>query len=149
MQFDLDRAAMDLTYSMLQPGPHRRIAELIGLDGYLWLCRGRCYYFPSAERLSRKDRIITASRVRPKDRPLVQLIGLQAYIALLDFCGGKKIYFPRRAVVLRPIRDAKVREAYSSGKWTVGEIAAFFDVTEGWIQKLCTGIAGERVTSDK
>lgn len=141
MKYSTETAAQEFTYSMVD-GERRRIAELIGVAGFLYLCRGACWYFPLAERLTAHEPVTILS-VRKKDRELVRLVGIPAYINLLESFGGRKIYFPRRDVILRPVRDRSIRAAYSAGGQTVTQIASDHGVTADWVQKLCSGIPRE------
>lgn len=141
MKYSTEAAAKEFTYSMLE-GDRRRIAELIGVEGFLYLCRGACWYFPCADHLS-KNGIVLMSNVRKKDHALVKIIGIPAYINLLEAFGGKRIYFPRREVVLRPVRDRSIQSAYTVGTQTVAQIANDHGVTADWVQKLCSGLSRE------
>ena len=141
MKYSTETAAQEFTYSMVD-GERRRVAELIGVAGFLYLCRGACWYFPLAERLTGHG-IITISSVRKKDRELVRLVGIPAYINLLESFGGRKIYFPRRDTILRPVRDRCIRAAYNAGGQTVAQIASDHGVTADWVQKLCSGLPRE------
>lgn len=62
-------------------------------------------------------------------------IGLDAFCKLADLVGGSTIYIPKLESLVRPVRDAHIREEFNG--YNHAELAQKYGVTVRWIRELC------------
>lgn len=68
-------------------------------------------------------------------REIAEAIGVGNFVKLTQLVGGSTIYLPKTESVVRPVRDAKIREEFNG--YNHMELAKKYDVTERWVRQLC------------
>lgn len=68
-------------------------------------------------------------------REIAEAIGIENFVKLTQLVGGSTIYLPKPESVVRPARDAKIREEFNG--YNHKELAKRYDVTERWVRQLC------------
>ncbi len=68
-------------------------------------------------------------------REIAEAIGVGNFVKLTQLVGGSTIYLPKTESIVRPVRDAKIREEFSG--YNHMELAKKYDVTERWVRQLC------------
>lgn len=71
----------------------------------------------------------------PEDyRDLVELLGLDAFMALCFLCGGQDLYIPKRESVERSARNRSIRARFNGGNYHA--LAVQFRLSERQIRKI-------------
>lgn len=68
-------------------------------------------------------------------KEIAETIGIENLIKLTQIVGGSTIYLPKTESLIRPVRDAKIRENFNG--YNHMELAKKYDVTERWVRQLC------------
>ncbi|SHI87624.1 Mor transcription activator family protein [Lutispora thermophila] len=68
-------------------------------------------------------------------REIAEAIGVGNFVKLTQLVGGSTIYLPKTESIVRPVRDAKIREEFNG--YNHMELAKKYDVTERWVRQLC------------
>lgn len=68
-------------------------------------------------------------------REIAEAIGVENLVKLTQLVGGSTIYLPKTESIVRPVRDAKIREEFNG--YNHMELARKYDVTERWARQLC------------
>ncbi|GAB6158295.1 hypothetical protein JCM39194_14950 [Desulfotomaculum varum] len=68
-------------------------------------------------------------------REIAEAIGVGNFVKLTQLVGGTTIYLPKTESIVRPVRDAKIREEFNG--YNHMELAKKYDVTERWVRQLC------------
>ncbi|ADY54895.1 Mor transcription activator domain protein [Syntrophobotulus glycolicus DSM 8271] len=68
-------------------------------------------------------------------REIAEAIGVENLVKLTQLVGGSTIYLPKTESVVRPVRDARIREEFNG--YNHMELAKKYDVTERWVRQLC------------
>ena len=66
---------------------------------------------------------------------IAEQIGVDNLIKLAEIVGGTTFYMPKAESLLRPVRDAAIKEEFNGYNHT--ELALKYNVTERWIRHLC------------
>jgi Mor family transcriptional regulator len=70
-------------------------------------------------------------------KQIAEAIGVENLVKLTQLVGGSTIYLPKTESVIRPVRDAKIKEEFNG--YNHLELAKKYDVTERWVRQLCGG----------
>lgn len=62
-------------------------------------------------------------------------IGVQNFYKLAKILGGATVYIPKPESLLRPVRDARIKDEFSG--YNHLELAKKYDVTTRWVRYLC------------
>ena len=81
------------------------------------------------------------SAIRPSDIPaeyadLVEVLGLDGFLTLVDLCGGQSLYIPKGETLRRDGRDREIR-ARRGGNYRA--LASQFRLSERQIRKIVNG----------
>jgi len=68
-------------------------------------------------------------------REIAEAIGVGNFVKLTQLVGGSTIYLPKTESIVRPVRDAKIREEFNG--YNHMELAKKYDVTERCVRQLC------------
>ena len=68
-------------------------------------------------------------------RDIAEAIGIENLVKLTQLVGGSTIYLPKSESIVRPVRDARIREEFNG--YNHGDLARKYDVTERWVRQLC------------
>jgi Uncharacterized conserved protein len=68
-------------------------------------------------------------------RKIADAIGAKNFFALAEAIGGTTVYIPKAESLVRPIRDAHIKEEFNG--YNHYELAKKYDVTVRWVQQLC------------
>jgi len=68
-------------------------------------------------------------------KKIAMAIGVDNFYRLTEVIGGATVYIPKSESVVRPIRDARIKEEFNGCNHL--ELAKKYGVTERWVQQLC------------
>lgn len=68
-------------------------------------------------------------------RQIAEEIGIENFYKLAVLVGGTTFYVPRPESIVRPVRDAHIKEEFNG--YNHLELARKYDVTERWVRQLC------------
>ncbi len=68
-------------------------------------------------------------------RQIAGAIGTENFCKLADILGGTTVYIPKLESLVRPVRDAHIREEFNG--YNHAELAQKYGVTVRWIRELC------------
>ncbi|MCI8959001.1 MAG: hypothetical protein HFG62_07780 [Lachnospiraceae bacterium] len=68
-------------------------------------------------------------------RDIAEAIGIKNFYTLTEVVGGATIYLPKPESVIRPVRDARIREEFNG--YNHPDLARKYRVTERWVRQLC------------
>ena len=68
-------------------------------------------------------------------RRIAEAIGPENLVKLANVVGGSTFYLPRADAIVRPIRDARIKEEFNGSNFM--ELSRKYDVTERWVRRLC------------
>lgn len=68
-------------------------------------------------------------------RQIAEAIGVEALYKLAQEVGGATIYVPKPESLVRPVRDAKIKEEFNGYNHLA--LAKKYDVTERWVRQIC------------
>ena len=79
------------------------------------------------------------SAIRPSDIPaeyadLVEVLGLDGFLTLVDLCGGQSLYIPKGETLRRDGRDREIR-----ARCNYRALASQFRLSERQIRKIVNG----------
>ena len=82
------------------------------------------------------------SAIRPSDIPaeyadLVEVLGLDGFLPLVDLCGGQSLYIPKGETLRRDGRDREIRARYNGTN--ARQLAREFHMTERHVYKIVSG----------
>ena len=82
------------------------------------------------------------SAIRPSDIPaeyadLVEVLGLDGFLTLVDLCGGQSLYIPKGETLRRDGRDREIRARFTGGNYRA--LASQFRLSERQIRKIVNG----------
>ena len=82
------------------------------------------------------------SAIRPSDIPaeyadLVEVLGLDGFLTLVDLCGGQSLYIPKGETLRRDGRDREIRARFNGGNYRA--LASQFRLSERQIRKIING----------
>ena len=82
------------------------------------------------------------SAIRPSDIPaeytdLVEVLGLDGFLTLVDLCGGQSLYIPKGETLRRDGRDREIRARFKGGNYRA--LASQFRLSERQIRKIVNG----------
>lgn len=82
------------------------------------------------------------SAIRPSDIPaeyadLVEVLGLDGFLTLVDLCGGQSLYIPKGETLRRDGRDREIRARFNGGNYHA--LASQFRLSERQIRKIING----------
>ena len=82
------------------------------------------------------------SAIRPSDIPaeyadLVEVLGLDGFLTLVDLCGGQSLYIPKGETLRRDGRDREIRARFNGGNYRA--LASQFRLSERQIRKIGNG----------
>lgn len=141
---DMER---DLLPSMI-PESYRKIVDIVGVPNFLLLCDAwgsRGHYFPTLDYVSKRGRgVVSISAFPVEEKVIINEIGIKAYMDLIEAFGGKVVYLPQKQSILRPIRNARIRQDYQNGNLSVSAIADKYGLTCSTITNICKGLQRER-----
>ena len=80
-------------------------------------------------------------------KKIAKAIGVENLYRLSDAVGGGTIYIPKPDSIIRPVRDARIREEFNG--YNHSELAKKYNVTDRWVRLLCgKGILEGQLTLD-
>lgn len=62
-------------------------------------------------------------------------IGPENFVRLAEVVGGATIYIPKPESLVRPVRDARIKEEFNG--YNHLELARKYDVSVRWVRELC------------
>ena len=68
-------------------------------------------------------------------RQIAEAIGTGSFYRLTVLLGGATVYIPKPESLLRPIRDAHIKDEFNG--YNHVELARQYGVTERWVRQLC------------
>lgn len=68
-------------------------------------------------------------------REIAETIGPENFVKLAELIGGATIYIPKPESLVRPVRDARIKEEFTG--YNTIELARKYGVTERWVRQLC------------
>lgn len=68
-------------------------------------------------------------------KEIAEAIGTENLIRLAEIVGGSTFYLPKPESLVRPVRDARIREEFNG--YNHLELARKYGVTERWVRQLC------------
>ena len=79
------------------------------------------------------------SAIRPSDIPaeyadLVEVLGLDGFLTLVDLCGGQSLYIPKGETLRRDGRNREIRARFNGGNYRA--LASQFRLSERQIRKI-------------
>ena len=82
------------------------------------------------------------SAIRPSDIPaeytdLVEVLGLDGFLTLVDLCGRRSLYIPKGETLRRDGRDREIRARFNGGNYRA--LASQFRLSERQIRKIVNG----------
>ena len=66
---------------------------------------------------------------------IAEAIGVDNFVKLLELVGGTTLYLPKTESILRPLRDAAIKEEFNGFNHTA--LAIKYNVTERWVRQIC------------
>lgn len=81
---------------------------------------------------------LTIEDLSEEQRELASLIGMPAYLKLVNSYAGNGIYIPTKSSLLSPVRDRLIKSEYSQG---IGykDIAIKYGLTANWVRQIIHG----------
>ena len=68
---------------------------------------------------------------------LVEVLGLDGFLTLVDLCGGQSLYIPKGETLRRDGRDREIRARFNGGNYRA--LASQFRLSERQIRKIVNG----------
>lgn len=68
-------------------------------------------------------------------RQIAEAIGTENFYKLAEVVGGATIYIPKPESLVRPVRDARIKEEFNGYNHTT--LSRKYGVTERWVRALC------------
>ncbi|TCL43204.1 Mor transcription activator family protein [Harryflintia acetispora] len=68
-------------------------------------------------------------------RQIAEAVGVENLVRLAELFGGTTFYMPKTDSLIRPVRDARIKEEFSG--YNTAELAKQYNVTESWVRQLC------------
>lgn len=68
-------------------------------------------------------------------KDIAEAIGPANFVKLAEIVGGATIYIPKPESLVRPVRDARIKEEFTG--YNCIELARKYGVTERWVRQLC------------
>ena len=89
----------------------------------------------------------TLRAIRRADIPaeyldLVDTLGLESFLSLVDLCGGQSLYIPKRETLGREGRDREIRARYNGANTRA--LARQFRLSERYVRKIVHGKHAQR-----
>lgn len=86
--------------------------------------------------------IFNPGTILPSDIPeeyqdLVDALGFEGFLTLVELCGGQNLYIPMRESLRRDSRDREIRARFNGGNYRA--LAAQFRLSERQIRKIISG----------
>lgn len=79
--------------------------------------------------------LLTLEDLSGESRELAEVIGMEAFIKLVEVYGGTgRMYIPQADTLLIPVRDAKIREEYDGTN--LYAICRKWDLSEGTVRRI-------------
>ena len=83
--------------------------------------------------------ISTLRIIRPEDVPfeyqdIAEALGMEAFLQLINLCGGQYLYLPKMASLERQGRDREIRARFNGGNYEA--LAAQFRLSERYVRKI-------------
>ena len=66
---------------------------------------------------------------------IAEAIGTENFYKLAEVVGGTTVYIPKPESLVRPVRDARIKEEFNGYNHTL--LARKYGVTERWVRQLC------------
>lgn len=66
---------------------------------------------------------------------IAEAIGTENFYKLAEVVGGTTVYIPKPESLVRPVRDARIKEEFNGYNHTA--LARKYGVTERWVRQLC------------
>lgn len=84
------------------------------------------------EKLEEWTEELTNEYIPERLHPLVEVVGVKAFLELCSFYGGSSVYLPTTNVLIMPLRDQRIRKEYN-GK-NVTELGRKYRLSERQIR---------------
>ena len=68
-------------------------------------------------------------------RQIAEAVGIEGLYRLAKAIGGETVYIPKTETVIRPVRDAHIKEEFNGFNHSI--LAKKYNVTERWVRELC------------
>ncbi|MBU5441226.1 hypothetical protein KQI79_04140 [Paenibacillus sp. MSJ-34] len=78
---------------------------------------------------------VTIDMIPETYHDIVEQIGMEHFFKLAQAFGGRTIYIPKSDIILRPIRDKRIKEEFNG--YNHVELARKYDLTEKWVREIC------------
>lgn len=78
---------------------------------------------------------LTIEQIPEPYREIAAAIGVENLLRLAEIKGGATIYVPKPEAVVRPARDARLKEEFTGYNHT--ELARKYQLSERWVREIC------------
>ena len=82
-------------------------------------------------------RTVRVSDIPEEYQDIVERLGLEVFLTLVDLCGGQDLYIPKLESLERSGRDREIRARFDGGNYRA--LAAQFRLSERQIRKIING----------
>ncbi len=77
---------------------------------------------------------IKTDDIPPAHIPIIDLIGMDAFVKLCDYSNGDKLYFPMVKTIIKNVRNRKIILEYNG--YNARELASKYDITICQLKKI-------------
>lgn len=78
--------------------------------------------------------MVEASDLPEGCRDLVDVVGLEVVMDIVDYCGGGSIYFPSRGAVVKNARNRVIRIRFDGGNYR--ELGSMFGISDTQVRSI-------------
>jgi len=82
----------------------------------------------------RTDKIVSIFQLEGEQRELAEVIGLESYKKLVEWCGGSSVYIKKSDTLTRNQRNDEIRRDFNGRNYK--EIARKYNLSESSIRKI-------------
>lgn len=80
-----------------------------------------------------------------EQQAIAELIGIEAFMKLCEYCGGSNLYIPKKDRVTRHIRDTKIKLEFDGANYK--ELARKYKLSESHLRKIVGNASSHQQTS--
>ena len=79
-------------------------------------------------------RLIRTEDIPEECQDIAEALGMDAFLALIQLCGGQNLYLPKLDSLQKDGRDREIRARFNGGNYR--ELAAQFRLSERYVRKI-------------